>query len=40
MAQAAFTAWSQATTRVGPDADYTALIRPYEDDAGVQVRQS
>mgnify|MGYP000896339943 CR=1 FL=1 len=40
MAQAAFTAWSQATARVGPDADYTALIRPFEDDAGVQVRQS
>lgn len=40
MAQAAFTAWSQATARVGPDADYTTLIRPFEDDAGVQVRQS
>ncbi|WP_374664417.1 NAD(P)-dependent oxidoreductase [Ramlibacter sp.] len=39
MAQAAFTAWSQATARVGPDADYTALIRPFEDAAGVQVRQ-
>lgn len=38
MAQAALTAWSQAVERVGSDADYSELIRPYEDDAGVQVR--
>lgn len=39
MAQAAFAAWSQAVARVGAEADYSELIRPYEDDAGVQVRQ-
>ncbi|MGV3570156.1 MAG: NAD(P)-dependent oxidoreductase [Ramlibacter sp.] len=38
MAQAAFAGWSQAVERVGADADYSELIRPYEDDAGVQVR--
>ncbi|WBY02891.1 NAD(P)-dependent oxidoreductase [Ramlibacter tataouinensis] len=38
MAQAAFAGWSQAAARVGPEADYSELIRPYEDDAGVQVR--
>ncbi len=38
MAQAAFAGWPQAVERVGADADYSELIRPYEDDAGVQVR--
>ncbi|MBS0428015.1 MAG: NAD(P)-dependent oxidoreductase [Proteobacteria bacterium] len=38
MAQAALAGWSQAVERIGPDADYSELIRPYEDDAGVQVR--
>jgi len=38
MAQAALAGWSQAAARMGPEADYSELIRPYEDDAGVQVR--
>ncbi|QJW83842.1 NAD-binding protein [Ramlibacter terrae] len=38
MAQAAFAGWSRSVARVGGEADYSELIRPYEDDAGVQVR--
>ncbi|MGV3570671.1 MAG: NAD(P)-dependent oxidoreductase [Ramlibacter sp.] len=38
MAQAALAGWSEAVARVGGEADYSELIRPYEDDAGVQVR--
>ena len=39
MAEAALGAWSHAVDRVGAQADYSELIRPYEDDAGVQVRR-
>jgi 3-hydroxyisobutyrate dehydrogenase-like beta-hydroxyacid dehydrogenase len=39
MAEAALDAWSHAVDRVGAQADYSELIRPYEDDAGVQVRR-
>ncbi|RYZ04310.1 MAG: NAD(P)-dependent oxidoreductase [Comamonadaceae bacterium] len=38
MAQAAYSGWYQAVQRIGGEADYSELIRPYEDDAGVQVR--
>lgn len=38
LAQATLDVWTQAVARCGPQADYTRVICPLEEDAGVQVR--
>ena len=40
MAPATLAAWEEGVRRSGPMADYTALIRHMETDAGVAVRSA